>query len=106
IMDTPIVSANATLNSWTFVDKSNIILNLDAVGDSGDFVTVTYYNGNYFVDTDAIEIALPVSVTETEMNLYLKFENNFTDSTTKGNNGTGSGMTFNPAGKVGKSAIF
>lgn len=50
------VSANATLNSWTFVNNNQITLNLDAVGLENDTVTVTYDNGDVFVDIDAITI--------------------------------------------------
>ena len=51
------VSANATLNSWNFVNNNQITLNLDAVGVEANTVTVTYDNGDVFIDTDAITIA-------------------------------------------------
>lgn len=54
------VSANATLNSFTVNSPTSLTLNLDAVGSATDTVTVTYDNGDVFVDTDAITIASSV----------------------------------------------
>lgn len=65
------VSANATLNSFTVVSPNEVTLNLDAVGSSGDTVTVTYDNGDVFVDTDAITIASAIIV----------YQDNFNDNT-------------------------
>lgn len=58
------VSANATQSSaFTYNSSTSITLHLTAVGVEGDTVTVTYDNGDVFVDTDAITIAA-VSATE------------------------------------------
>ena len=65
------VSANATLNSWTYVNNNQITLNLDAVGLENDTVTVTYDNGDVFVGTDAITIQAAVSS-------IILFEDDFT----------------------------
>jgi hypothetical protein len=50
------LSGNATLNSWTYVNNNNITLNITSSGTDGDFLTVTYDNGDVFVDTDCIEL--------------------------------------------------
>lgn len=55
------VSANATLNSFTVNSPTSLTLNMDAVGSASDTVTVTYDNGDVFVDTDAITIASSLS---------------------------------------------
>lgn len=79
-MKTPIVSANATLNSWTYVSPTEITLNLDAVGSDGDTVTITYNNGDITVDTDAITIN---SSYLASLIAYFRFNDNLTDE--KGN---------------------
>lgn len=54
------VSSNATQSSsFTYVSETEITLHLTAVGSETDTVTVTYDNGDEFVDTDAITIAAP-----------------------------------------------
>lgn len=55
------VSANATLNSFTVNSSTSLTLNLTAVGVETDNVTVTYDNGDVFVDTDAMTIAAATS---------------------------------------------
>jgi hypothetical protein len=50
------VTGNATLNSWAFVSETKITLNITSSGVDGDFITVTYDNGDIFEDTNAIEL--------------------------------------------------
>lgn len=51
------VSANATQSTpFTYINNNEITLHLTAVGLENDTVTVTYDNGDVFVDTDAITI--------------------------------------------------
>jgi hypothetical protein len=107
-METPIVSANATLNSWVYVSPNEITLNLDAVGTATQTVTVTYRNPDIFVDIDAITIATePLSV---GLQRWFKMEETSgTDAIdTQGNgNGTYTGSpTLNQTGKVGQCPTF
>lgn len=55
------ISGNATLNSWTYTSNTAIVLNITTSGTAGDFITVTYDNGQIFVDTNAIEMTVPVT---------------------------------------------
>lgn len=52
----PVLTGNATLNSWTYVNNNQITLNITPSGVATDLITVTYDNGDIFIDTDAIEI--------------------------------------------------
>ena len=61
-MISPVLSGNATLNSWTYVSPTLIILNITPTGIEGDNITVTYDNGDIFVDTDAITILSTIIV--------------------------------------------
>lgn len=102
------VSANATLVSWTYVSNTEITLELTAVGVEDDTVTVTYDNGDVFVDTDAITIASEIDISD--YTTWLKFEE--TSGTTATNEGAASdgtlvgGVTINQTGKVNKSYSF
>jgi len=55
-MKAPAITGNATLNSWTFIDGSTIIMNLTTTGTDGDKLTITYDNGELTTDTDAITL--------------------------------------------------
>ena len=50
------LTGNATLNGWTFVNYNQVTLNITPSGAANDTLTVTYDNGDVFVDTDAITI--------------------------------------------------
>lgn len=73
------VSANATLNSFAVVSALELTLNLDAVGLENDTITVTYDNGDTFVDTDAITIGAAPNAYLTDMVASWQFESNLAD---------------------------
>lgn len=50
------LTGNGTLNSWTYVSETEITLNITETGTIGDNLTLTYDNGDIFIDTDAITI--------------------------------------------------
>ena len=80
-MKTPMVSSNATLNSWIFNTPTEIDLNMNAIGVENDTVTVTYDNGFEFIDTDAITIgAAPPVIPTGNITHYYKFNGNPNDS--------------------------
>lgn len=66
------VSANATLNSYTVNSSTSLTLNMDAVGVETDTITVTYDNGDVYVDTDAITIA-PATASELYNNYAFEY---------------------------------
>jgi len=86
------VSANSILNSWTYVNPNQITLNLDAVGVENDTVTVTYFNGDDFVDTDAITISAQLYNTANLL-AYYRLDSNSTESVSA-KNGTDTGITY------------
>lgn len=55
-MQDPILTGNATLISWVFVNNYQITLNITETGSVGDLITVTYNNSDVFVDADALEV--------------------------------------------------
>lgn len=55
-MEAPVLTGNATFNSWSYVSPTQIIINMTETGAVDDTITVTYWNGDEFVDTDAITI--------------------------------------------------
>lgn len=65
-MKTPVVTGNATLNSWTYNSNNSITLNLTHSGAVNDLITVTYDNGDVYVDTNAITVGT-APVTEVVM---------------------------------------
>lgn len=101
-MKTPIVSSNATLVSWSYINNNQITLFLTAVGGSGDDVTITYDNGDVFVDTDAITIGTDIPTAN--LLRYYRFDNNLTDQVGLGN-GVGSNVSY-VTGKSGQAADF
>ena len=57
----PIITGNATLNSWVYNSATSITLNITSSGSESDTLTITYDNGDVFVDTDAITLTTPPS---------------------------------------------
>lgn len=53
-MQDPVITGNATLNSWIYNSPTSITLNITSSGSEGDKLTITYDNGDVFVDTDCI----------------------------------------------------
>lgn len=99
------VSANATLNSWTFNSNTSITLNLDAVGLENDTVTITYDNGDIFSDTDAITIQASVTSYSDYIAWWKMDETSgstMNDQSTN-YNGTINGATINQTGKIAQS---
>lgn len=50
------LSGNATLNTVTVNSPTSATLNITSSGTDGDLLTITYDNGQVFVDTDCIEL--------------------------------------------------
>ena len=50
------LTGNATLNSWTFVSRQEIVINATATGVATDQITVNYDNGDITIDTNAFDI--------------------------------------------------
>ena len=54
------LTGNATLNSWAFISRQSITLNVTATGAADDTITVDYDNGKTTTDTAAITIVSQV----------------------------------------------
>ena len=81
------LSGNATLNSWTYVNNNNITLNITSSGTDGDYLDVTYDNGDVYVDEDAIQLTdvAPIAIV---------FETTSTSATLSPSTVTNSGSTL------------
>lgn len=93
-MKDPVITGNATLVSWVFVNYSQITLYLTETGIAGDNITVTYDNGDVFVDTNALTILTAAPVYDTaDLRHYYRLENDANDykSTL---NGTATNIVF------------
>jgi len=55
-MKDPAITGNATLNSWVFVDGTEITLNITSSGIDTDTLDITYDNGDIFIDVNAITL--------------------------------------------------
>lgn len=100
-MKDPVITGNATLVSWTFTDENNITLFLTATGINGDNITVTYDNGDVFVDTNAI--TLSAALTDSIISGY-NLDANANDNTGT-NNGTATAVSY-VSGQVSNAADF
>lgn len=78
-MQDPVLTGNATLNSWTYVNPNQITLNITETGAVNDTITVTYDNGDITVDTDAITIIAGITIL---------FQDDFTGTTINTSNWT------------------
>jgi hypothetical protein len=106
-MKDPVLTGNATLNSWTYVSPTEITLNVTETGTVGDTITVTYDNGDLTVDTDAITIVAAISYSDYVLWYKLNETTGNTVADETGNfNGTLTSVTINQTGKVGKSYSF
>lgn len=82
-METPIVTGNATLNSWTYIDNGEIRLNMTATGVANDQITVSYRNPDLTTDTNAITLGTP-SLPTANLIRYYRLNDNTTDETGNG----------------------
>lgn len=108
-MEDPIVSANGTLNSWTYVSANEITLNMDAVGAVSSTITITYRNPDLFVDTNAITIATASSLPNDLVRWYKFEETSGTTATDTQGNSDGTytgGITLNQTGQVNLCPLF
>ena len=92
----PVLTGNATLNSWVFVNNNQITLNITETGTVSDTITVTYDNGDVFVDTDAITIAIALPAYNTgNLRHYYPLSINSDDAIAVSPiNGTDASMTY------------
>ena len=95
------VSSNATLNSFTVNSNTSLTLNMDAVGGVGDTVSITYDNGDEFIDVNAITIS-GENFTNNLVAAY-KFNNNLLDYTTNSYDGTGVNNINYTTGLIGNA---
>ena len=90
-MKDPVLTGNATLVSWSFVNSNQITLNITETGIIGDLITVTYDNGDVFEDTDAISIS---SFFASGLKRYYRLEDNANDFVGT-LHGTSNNITYN-----------
>lgn len=58
----PVIVGNATLNSWSYIDNNNIVLNITSSGSENDVLDIIYDNGDIFYDDDAITLTTTSSI--------------------------------------------
>lgn len=96
------LTGNATLNSFTVISNTSLTLNITPSGAQGDLLTLTYDNGQIFVDTDAIDLG---SEFASSLVAYYRLDGNSNDSI-GALNGTDNSITYVGSGseKVGTQA--
>lgn len=94
-MKDPLLTGNATYNSWTFINNNQITINATPTGAVSDNITVTYDNGDVFVDTDAITITDSLAYDTANLRHYYPLSANSNDAVISGSiNGTDTSITY------------